>query len=80
MLLSEFGYAERRLFGRCHAVRYSTFLYWRKDRAGTVAHAFAHPMLVTKDNALVAIRMARAYGQCGARLFRRRFVRAGGFS
>ena len=58
VLLSEFGYAERRLFGRCHAVRYSTFLYWRRDRAGTVAHAFAHPMLVTADNALVAIRMA----------------------
>jgi 8-oxo-dGTP pyrophosphatase MutT (NUDIX family) len=58
VLLSEFGYADRRLFGRCHAVRYSTFLYWRRDRVGTVAHAFAHPMLVTKDNALVAIRMA----------------------
>ena len=58
VLLSEFGYAERRLFGRCHPVRYSTFLYWRRDRAGTVAHAFAHPMLVTKDNALMAIRMA----------------------
>ncbi len=58
VLLSEFGYADRRLFGRCHAVRYSTFLYWRRDRVGTAAHAFAHPMLVTKDNALVAIRMA----------------------
>ena len=56
-LLSQFGYADRRLFGRCHAVRYSTFLYWRKDRAGTAMHAFAHPMLVAKDNALVAIRM-----------------------
>lgn len=57
-LLSEFGYADRRLFGRCHTVRYSTFLYWRKDRAGTAMHAFAHPMLVARDNALVAIRMA----------------------
>lgn len=57
VLLSEFGYAGGRLFGRCHAVRYSTFMYWRKDRAGTVTHAFAHPMLVAKDNALVAIRM-----------------------
>lgn len=57
VLLSEFGYAGGRLFGRCHAVRYSTFLYWRTDRVGTVAHAFAHPMLVTRDNALVAIRM-----------------------
>ncbi len=58
VLLSEFGYADRRLFGRCHPVRYSTFLYWRRDRVGTVAHVFAHPMLVTKDNALIAIRMA----------------------
>jgi 8-oxo-dGTP pyrophosphatase MutT (NUDIX family) len=58
VLLSEFGYDGGRLFGRCHAVGYSTFLYWRKDRVATAAHAFAHPMLVTKDNALVAIRMA----------------------
>jgi 8-oxo-dGTP pyrophosphatase MutT (NUDIX family) len=58
VLLSEFGYAGGRLFGRCHAVRYATFMYWRKDRVGTVAHAFAHPMLVAGDNALIAIRMA----------------------
>jgi 8-oxo-dGTP pyrophosphatase MutT (NUDIX family) len=58
VLLSEFGYDAGRLFGRCHAVGYSTFLYWRKDRAGTAAHAFAHPMLVCSDNALIAIRMA----------------------
>ncbi len=58
VLLSEFGYAGRRLFGRCHAVRYATFMYWRKERAGTAAHAFAHPVLVASDNALVAIRMA----------------------
>ena len=58
VLLSEFGYAGRRLVGRCHAVRYATFMYWRRDRAGTAAHAFAHPVLVASDNALVAIRMA----------------------
>ncbi len=58
VLLSRFGYDDGRLFGRCHAVRYATFLYWRKERVGTVVHAFAHPMLVTRDNALVAIRMA----------------------
>lgn len=56
-LLSEFGYDSGRLFGRCHAVRYSTFMYWRRDRVATAAHAFAHPMLVSSDNALVAIRM-----------------------
>jgi 8-oxo-dGTP pyrophosphatase MutT (NUDIX family) len=58
VLLSEFGYAANRLFGRCHAVRYATFLYWRRDRIGTAAHVFAHPMLVASDNALIAIRMA----------------------
>ncbi len=58
VLLSQFGYDAGRLFGLCHAVRYSTFLYWRKDRAETAVHAFAHPMLVSSDNALVAIRMA----------------------
>lgn len=57
-LLSAFGYEAGRLFGHCHAVGYSTFLYWRKERLGTAAHAFAHPMLVSSDNALVAIRMA----------------------
>src|SRR5690606_13213850 len=55
VLLSEFGYDAGKLFGRCHAVRYSTFLHWRKDRVATAAHAFAHPMLVSSDNALVAI-------------------------
>ena len=58
VLLSEFGYGDRRLHGRCHAVRYATFMYWRRERAGTAAHAFAHPVLVASDNALVAIRMA----------------------
>lgn len=58
VLLSEFGYADGRLLGRCHAVSYSAFMYWRKDRVATAAHAFAHPMLVSRDNALVAIRMA----------------------
>lgn len=57
VLLSEFGYSGGRLFGRCHAVGYSTFLYWRKDRVATAAHAFAHPVLVSRDNALIAIRM-----------------------
>ena len=58
VMLSDFGYADGRLSGRCHAVSYATFLYWRKERVATAAHAFAHPMLVSRDNALVAIRMA----------------------
>ncbi len=58
MLLSELAYRGRRLVGRCHAVRYATFLYWRGHRQTPGAgHAFAHAMLVAGDNALVAIRM-----------------------
>lgn len=59
VLLSELTYRAARLAGRCHAVRYSTFLHWRNNRkiAGA-GHAFAHAMLVSNDNALVAIRMA----------------------
>lgn len=58
VLLSELAYRDRRLIGRCHTVGYSTFLHWRRDRVGTVAHAFAHAVLVSSDNALIAIRMA----------------------
>jgi 8-oxo-dGTP pyrophosphatase MutT (NUDIX family) len=59
VLLSELSWHDARLTGRCHAVRYATFLYWRRNRAIKGAgHAFAHAMLVAADNALVAIRMA----------------------
>lgn len=58
VLLSELAYRDRRLIGRCHAVGYSTFMYWRRDRGETASHAFAHAVLVSSDNALVAIRMA----------------------
>lgn len=46
------------LTGTCHAVRYSTFLYWRGmiEESGA-EHCFAHAMLVSSDNALVAVRM-----------------------
>lgn len=58
VLLASLAYHEGRLHGRCHAVRYSTFLHWLRTRAGTAHHAFAHAMLVSADNALVAVRMA----------------------
>lgn len=58
VLLSELAYRENRLVGRCHAVRFATFLYWRGNRSVSSAeHAFAHAVLVAEDNALVAIRM-----------------------
>ena len=57
-LLSELAYRDRRLLGRCHIVRYATFMYWRRHRpAENAGHAFAHAMLVSNDGALVAIRM-----------------------
>lgn len=58
VLLSALAYRDGRLIGRCHAVRYSTFMLWRKNRELSGAeHAYAHAVLVAGDNALVAIRM-----------------------
>lgn len=58
VLLSALAWRDNRIVGRCHAVKYSTFLLWRKNRQGTGAeHAYGHAMLVAGDNALVAIRM-----------------------
>lgn len=58
VLLSSLSYSGRRLVGRCHAIRYATFMHWRRHRSTSRAeHAFAHAMLVAADNALVAIRM-----------------------
>lgn len=58
VLLSELAYSQRRVKGVCRAVRYSTFLYWRRERpAPTAGHLFAHAMPVTADNALVAVKM-----------------------
>ena len=58
VLLSSLSYRDNRLSGRCHAVKYSTFMLWRKNREASGAeHAYAHAVLVAGDNALVAIRM-----------------------
>ncbi len=58
VLLSELAYRGERLVGLCHAVRYATFLYWRGcGEVPGAGHAFAHAVLVSGDNALVAIRM-----------------------
>jgi 8-oxo-dGTP pyrophosphatase MutT (NUDIX family) len=59
VLLSALAWRNNRLVGRCHAVRYSTFMLWRCNRhVAGAEHAYAHAMLVAGDNALVAIRMA----------------------
>lgn len=60
MLLASLAYRDRRLVGLCHAVRYATMLYWRKNRgAPGIEHSFAFAVLVSSDNALVAIRMGK---------------------
>jgi 8-oxo-dGTP pyrophosphatase MutT (NUDIX family) len=59
VLLSELAYRERSLAGLCHPISYAGFLYWRRQTARERArHVFAHAMLATSDNALIAIRMA----------------------
>ncbi|WP_269929790.1 hypothetical protein [Aminobacter sp. HY435] len=66
VLLSELAYADNRLVGRCHAIRFSTFMLWRKLKPVTSAeHAFAHAMLISSDNALVAIRMGAHTANAG---------------
>jgi 8-oxo-dGTP pyrophosphatase MutT (NUDIX family) len=60
VLLSQMTYAERRIEARCHAIRYSTFLHWRRERpVASAEHVYAHAIPVTADNALIAARMRR---------------------
>lgn len=57
-LLSRLSFRGGLLMGRCHLVRYSAFLYWRRLRPVPFAeHSYAHAVLVSADDALVAIRM-----------------------
>lgn len=58
VLLSSLSFRDGKVTGLCHAVRYSTFLYWRRNsEASSSEHCFAHAMLVSSDNALIAVRM-----------------------
>jgi 8-oxo-dGTP pyrophosphatase MutT (NUDIX family) len=58
VLVSALSFADGQLAGRCHEVGFSTFMFWRKDRAiSTAQHIFAHAALVSSDGALVAARM-----------------------
>ena len=59
-LLSQLGIEGDVLTGRCHIVRYATFVYWRKLRTSAGAgHFYAHPVLVSSDGALIAVRMGQ---------------------
>lgn len=57
VLLSDIAYQDGRLVGHCHVVGFSTLLYWRRERPKGAEHAYAHATLVSRDGALVAIRM-----------------------
>lgn len=66
ILLSDLSYRDGGLVGACHVSRFSTFLYWRKNREKSAAeHVFAHAVLVSSDNALVAIRMGQNTANAG---------------
>ncbi|MGE0280011.1 MAG: hypothetical protein AB7P20_05280 [Rhizobiaceae bacterium] len=68
-LLTQLTLRDRVLLGRCHEVNYATFLYWKRNRVGTAEHVFAHPALVSRDNALIAIRMGPRTANPGAVYF-----------
>ncbi|MGO4564216.1 NUDIX domain-containing protein [Rhizobium sp. 2YAF20] len=58
--------SEEGISGEAYVVPFSTFLWWRKQavREGGF-HVFAFPVLVTSDNALVAIRMGQHTANAG---------------
>lgn len=68
-LMTQLALHDGVLEGRCHEVNYATFLYWKRDRVGTAEHLFAHPALVSRDNALIAIRMGPRTANPGAIYF-----------
>lgn len=69
-LLSSLAYRDGALSGRCHIVRYACFLYWRRMRpVGGAGHIFTHPMPVSADNALIAIRMGAQTANAGKSYF-----------
>lgn len=66
MLFSTIRFRDGRLDGRCHAIRFATFMHWRRHRAdATAEHLYAHAMPVSADGALIAIRMAAHTANAG---------------
>ena len=65
-LLSSLTYASEKVEGRCHIVRFSTFMWWRRLRPHPSAgHVFAHAVPVASDGMLVAIRMGAQTANAG---------------
>lgn len=62
----ELRFAEGHIEGRAHMAPFSAFMYWRKlaRRVGGF-HLFALPLVISSDDALIAIRMAETTANPG---------------
>jgi len=60
------SFRDGRIEGRAHIAPFATFLHWRKqaNRDGGF-HLFALPLIMSSDNALIAIRMAKTTANPG---------------
>ncbi|WP_027488560.1 NUDIX hydrolase [Allorhizobium undicola] len=59
LLFSTLGIHQGRLCGQAHDTPYAAMLYWRRSPAlQTGYHVFCFPVIITADNALVAVEMA----------------------
>ncbi|WP_157015767.1 NUDIX hydrolase [Mesorhizobium xinjiangense] len=66
VLLAQLSYRAGRIEGRCHLVRYATFLHWRSVKpVASAEHTYAHAMLAAADGALVAVRMGAHTANAG---------------
>lgn len=66
ILFSRLALSGRRLEGTGHEGRFATFLHWRREAGrNDMRHAFANPVLVTADNALVAVEMGAHTANAG---------------
>ena len=66
LMFSKLSWRDGRIEGRCHAIRFATFLQWRRNGPETsVEHLFAQAMPVTSDGALIAIRMSARTASAG---------------
>lgn len=70
LLHSHLALHGRRVVGTCHAVNFAALLYWRKQRGVPSAqHAFAAAALISRDNALIPIRMGPHTASAGRVVF-----------
>lgn len=66
ILQRKLSYEDGVIRGEAQFVPYSTFLWWRRQAVSvTGAHLFGLPVLISSDNALVAIRMSQTTANPG---------------